>query len=363
MITFNHLSIRHFRSWRKLDIPLGDQGVVCIQGETGAGKSSIFAGLFWGLYGTTPEDTKADEIRHSRKATAVRIHMSRDGKPYVITRFRGSKEFKNKVFFEGDGIPRVVEDSHVKTVQSLINTFLGVPPQTFLATTYFAQRNFHFFHSLTDQAKKAFIESLTYGSLFEAAEAETRLQVRKQENALATLQGKIEGYEASIEAMRSQSEAEKLQLTQEVADLEVKAAAVAVHLTRLEADVKGLKPVLIHHDELAIALEHCQDSMADIRADMERYHGNTAPCPRCNLIMPQNLVKERLSKCEKDLTHFQKQEATLTQKIAAIAKDVAKYNTTVTWVRDKQAEAALLKTEIAVRKRALAKVASNHRPR
>jgi DNA repair exonuclease SbcCD ATPase subunit len=356
LIVFKHLSIRHFRSWRKLDLPLDAQGVVCIQGETGAGKSSIFAGLFWGLYGMTPEDTKADEIRHSRKATAVRIQMTKDGKPYTLTRYRGSKEFKNKVFFEGDGVPRVVEDSHVRTVQGLINHFLGVPPQTFLATTYFAQRNFHYFHSLTDQAKKAFIESLTYGSLFEACEAESRVRARKEETAIARLEGQIAGLETSIKTMETQSEAEKTLLTQEIADLEVKAAAVAVHMTRLEGDLTQLKPALTAHHELSFALKNCQDAMDDIRIDIARYHGNSAPCPRCNLIMPQNLVEERLSKCEKDLTHFAKRESSLRSKLEGVSKDADKYDTTLQWLQDKQAEASRLRSEIAVRARALTKV-------
>ena len=355
MITFQHLSIRHFRSWKELELPLDNQGVVCIEGDTGAGKSSIFAALFWCLYGRTPEDIKADEVRPSRQPTQVQVTLEKDGHPYTVTRFRGSKEYKNKVFFTGLGIPEVVEDSHVRSVQTLIETFLGIPAQTFLATTHFAQRNFHYFHALTDQAKKAFIEGLTYGSMFEACEAETRQRLRSGERALDRLSGEISGVEASIKAMQAHSEESRRQTQDDITRLQGKAEGIQEHLRRLKAQQARLEKDVAFFDKLEDEIEDQTDKQNRLKDDIERYKTNRDPCPRCGLIMPDNLANERMFEAQKKVNDLEDKIITLSKKRAQLFATSEQYRTSRQWIDEKEVELKDLQRDIAVHKKELAR--------
>lgn len=359
MITFEHLSLQNFRSWKRLEVPLTDRGVVCVQGDTGAGKSSIFAGLYWGLFGTLPDAVRVDEVRRdkAKKSTAVRLRLSKDGQVYHIVRFRESKTYKNKVLFTGHGIPTVVEDSHVKTVQGLINQFLGVTPQQFLATTYFAQRNFHFFHTLTDQGKKIFIESLTYGSLFEACEAETRQRVRLGEQTVAHLQGQMQGLEASIRALDSQSKEALAALTEQEKELTEKLASVERFLETSQVVMEGMWPDVERFNMVNAMVNETEEERLQTLDDLKRLETNQKPCPRCGLIMPENLVAERMHALSEEYKKLTKLlERGIAQRERLLPKSLA-YEERQEQVNAQELEAERLRVELQSLKREQKRVA------
>ena len=346
MIEFVSLSARFFRSWKRLDIDLSDQGVVCMKGETGAGKSSIFSALMWGLYGSTPEATKADEIRNPRKSTAVRIVLRREDQEYIITRYRGHKEYKNKVFFTGHGIPLVVEDSYVRTVQGLINSFLGVSETIFLTTTYFAQRNFHHFHSLTDTQKKAFIESITYGSLFEACERIVREKVARNQRDIDKLEGEIKGLEESIKNIQVQTEEQKQQLKEEAQIFRQKIEYIDQHLVKLNIDLKKYEHFVDEHEKLNDEIWSIDNTINDLKEDIERYERNTGPCPRCGLIMLDNLKRGRIYEAQESIKKLEMKHDRLTEKYKKVGLGYQKYTSTEKWIKEKERDRILLQSEI-----------------
>lgn len=350
MIEFLHLSIRNFRSWARLDIDLQNQGVVCLRGFTGAGKSSIFSALFWGLYGKLPEDTRADEVRKSKKPTAVRITLRREDQEYTITRYRGHREYKNKVFFRGVGIPLVVEDSYVKTVQSLINGFLGVTETIFLTTTYFAQRNFHHFHSLTDTQKKAFIESITYGSLFEACENITREKVRRDEREIDRLEGQIQGLEESIKNIQVYSQEQKHQEKKDRIDLRKKIQEIDTHIEKLHRILAQYVDFVEQYYELSDKIETLEDKKISLQEDIQRYKNNKEECPRCGLIMPDNLRKERIHETQQSIDKLDIRYSTLIREFPEIKAGYDKYKSTTQWIEAKERDKTVLQSQLDARR-------------
>jgi DNA repair exonuclease SbcCD ATPase subunit len=336
MIEFIHLSIRHFRSWKRLDIDLSEQGVSCIKGQTGAGKSSIFSALFWGLYGRLPEDVKADEVRGSRKPTAVRIILRRENQQYVITRYRGHMEYKSKVFFKGPGIPLVVEDSYVRTVQGFITAFLGVNETIFLTTTYFAQRNFHHFHTLTDTHKKAFIESITYGSLFEACERLSKEQANTHQKRITFLEGQLYGLQESIKNIQSHSKEQKQQLKKDIRDARTKIESINEHLYRLEINLESYSRFVDEYNKLNDHIWTNDSKISSIQEDIERYRNNTGPCPRCGLTMLDNLKKGRILEAETSIQKLQIHSNRLRERFKKVQAGYKKYKTTETWIDEKE---------------------------
>lgn len=315
MIEFRSLHLRNFASWERCDVPLHNQGAVSITGEVGAGKSTLWRALSWCLHGSTPDAIRADEVRRPRKPTIVRTVFRKNTREYSITRYRKHPQWGNKVVFKGYGIPEVVEDSHVKTVQYLINQTLGMNETLFRTTTYFSQRNFHTFHSLTDQGKKAYIESLTYGSLFEQCEVKVRQRVRDTEQVIARLEGKLEGLKQSIATLSSQSAEVKAQTKQQLTALKQKFSICEQAIVKAE---KAREPYIGSAEEkrdLDGKLSVVQHKRRDAEDDVERYSIPKPLCPKCGLRMIENLRPERLAEAQEALATYTRMEATLAVKI------------------------------------------------
>jgi DNA repair exonuclease SbcCD ATPase subunit len=324
-ITFKRLQLRHVGSWAACDIPLDAQGMIGIVGETGVGKSTIFKALHWCLYGEMPDPIQADEICPPGKPSSVRLVMEQDGHRYVVTRHRKHPTYGSKVFFEGYGIPATVGDSHVKTVQGLIQRFIGVSSTLFRTTTYFSQRNFHQFHTMTDQAKKAYIESITYGSMFERCEALTRDRLHDYERELAYIEGERATLTSTIAVMKVQL-AEQRDVTQSM--LEQIDSVIDAHMDRIQTcreQQKRYRHARAQQEKLEDALRVLQNQRAQALADVERYSHPDQRCPRCGLVMVEALRKERLVDAQHMLRKVEQEVQSCEKKYAPVRENVRHY--------------------------------------
>lgn len=240
-ITFLHLSIRNFISWERLNFRLHDRGSVCLRGLNGAGKSSIFKALYWCLFGVLPEAVKADEVRAGKKPTRVKLTMQKGHHVYTLIRHRGHPLFKNRLEFSGHGIPITDADSLIKDVQQLVNDFLGITPDVFLTTTFFAQRNFHIFHSLSDTGKKEWLEANTYGSLFSECERLIREHTRALERTLDYDEGRLRGLEESFTIAKAAEERKRSTSRAAIKELRQKHELIQSQLQDVNDELERLK--------------------------------------------------------------------------------------------------------------------------
>ncbi len=306
MKKFIRLRVQNFGSWKALDIDLNSQGIVCITGLSGAGKSSIWRALHWCLWGNTPDPVGVEEIRHSRKPTIVRLDIVENGERYAIIRYRGHPHYGNKLVFTGSGIPAVVEDSHIKSVQRLVAQFLGINETVFRATTYFSQQNFRQFHVSTDQVKKAFIESLTYGSLFEQCETLMREKVREYERELDRLHGRLEGVRASIAVLTEQTRMRKAMVQSQIQQIESAIETFQETIAQVEQRRQAVSLVREQKRMVDDKLLALREHLSGFESDIKRYRLAGDKCPRCGLVMPESLRKERLQEA---LGFFEKSQA------------------------------------------------------
>ncbi len=314
MIEFLDLSARNFGSWGHVYLDLCNQGTVCITGETGSGKSTLFRCLSWCLFGNTPDAIYADEVRPPGKATAARLRFQVNGHVYSIMRYRKHPRYGHKVRFIGHGIPDVVEDSHVKTVQALIHQVLGVTETVFRTTTYFAQRNFHHFHTLTDQGKKAYIESLTYGSLFDRCERVTRDRVRQHEHVIARLEGRLQGLAMSIERLSQLSASRREEVQRRIAGIasSIETCEEVIGIKEQERDqyLNAIDEKLVLGAELAAV----QRDRYAAEYDVTCYRQLAPLCPRCGLEMPEILREGRLAEAQRRLASTTAKEAIIAER-------------------------------------------------
>ena len=199
MIQFNSLTIENFFSIAESSIGLDKKGAILVTGEVrgkasaftsnGAGKTSIFNALVWGLFGKTIRPLPSDEdvIRTGAEGTAVTIRLTVDDKPYTITRTRKrGKPSKLRVTDE-HGDDTIVGGSVVQMSRFLEERLLHCDFDSFCNTVYFPQGSFTFFTQANDVERKKIFDRLL-GTL-EFVDWEKRAKALKvtHETALAHL--------------------------------------------------------------------------------------------------------------------------------------------------------------------------------
>ena len=84
-IIFKHFHIENGRTFKKLNVPLENQGIVLIQGDNGVGKSSIWDLFEAVLYGSTPDEHKKDELTKNEHDTSLTICFEKNDDIYNVS--------------------------------------------------------------------------------------------------------------------------------------------------------------------------------------------------------------------------------------------------------------------------------------
>lgn len=84
MIEYDSFRIKNGKTFREVEIPLKDLGIVAIQGKNGVGKSSVWDLLQVMHFGKTPNGHKKDELIRNKKEAEWEIEFYKEGKHYRI---------------------------------------------------------------------------------------------------------------------------------------------------------------------------------------------------------------------------------------------------------------------------------------
>lgn len=204
-IQFKTISLEGFRSIvQPLTFNLDRPGLNLIKGINGAGKTSIFEGLVWALFGINLKDVNIAQVAswpeiHSStwRGTRVSVEFTVDDQPYTVTRHLNYKGLTHEVRGE-DGLmfARGVEGSLVgdyrnKTLtQEAINKLLGIDPQTFMNSILFGQRMAKLVEADNGDKRKLF-ETLFETLWVAACKTKCDLDIKKFEGEASTTEEAI----------------------------------------------------------------------------------------------------------------------------------------------------------------------------
>lgn len=246
---FKKVTLHNFGSWQHLEFDLSGQGLVLICGATGSGKSSIFRGIFWALFGETPEGHLADEVvRHGSKNTFVSVEFTVDGFSFKVSRYRRHEEFGNKVLIEKSGKLLTGEDSKVAAVNALILSVLGgVSSDLFKKTVFLVQRDWSRFPSLSESLQKALLEQVSGLQTFALCEILIKERLQKVLSKLSITEAKVDTLRTVIK---------KLSLKQKQEDVIRKAS-----LDKLSGELRLLKA---SESDISLSLEGLKDVSREV---------------------------------------------------------------------------------------------------
>lgn len=159
MVVMDFMSVAH------AEIPLADQGLVLIEGENrddptaesnGAGKSTVFEALLWGLYGVTARGlTNEEVVKHGEKTAQVSVEFEDDsGATWIVAR----QAVPTKLVLTRDDVPQTL--GRIRDTQEKLESVVGMDASTFTSTVMFGQGNVAPFSTMTDAEQKEVMEKL-----------------------------------------------------------------------------------------------------------------------------------------------------------------------------------------------------------
>lgn len=284
----HYVKAEGFLSLGKVELDLNRSGVTLVEGfnhdspaeSNGAGKSSLFEALYWGLYGITRRPgLGVDDVinRHYKGPTEVVVAFSKGGSDYVVQRGRG--KVGTLAFMLADG--KDLTKGTTKDTQALIEETIGLSPVAFAKAVFFGQGDVRPLTEMTDgELKAVFEQGLGLSRVSEDAEKasmhrkalESQVSVKRNELHTARLllnaaTGALGGWKERFESF----EDDRKEAIVDAEDELLKANERFVSLDKLLGGLRGRKAAL--EDGLnanAAELKELGRVGAVLRAKLER---------------------------------------------------------------------------------------------
>lgn len=155
-MTLESLKLQNFKRYASYEI-IFESGLCGILGRNGRGKSTIFEGVFFALYGENRTDKKLIPTAGSDGSVKVELNFTIENKSYTAIReFRGKTLTASATLKEGD--ESIV--SGAREVTTAITKLLGMGKDAFLHTVFASQKELTALSSMKNDERKAMMRRL-----------------------------------------------------------------------------------------------------------------------------------------------------------------------------------------------------------
>lgn len=168
-ISFKSIELEGFQSIENALVDLSSQGVVLVKGinnyegnasSNGSGKSSIFEGILYALYGRTSSGIIDPSNRYLNKGCLVKLDFSVDDRNYTVIRTIKNEKYGTKLILYRD-LDDISGRNKTDTEKMIKNDILKIDMDVFLSTIFLSQGFSGKISSLTPSGRKERIETLT----------------------------------------------------------------------------------------------------------------------------------------------------------------------------------------------------------
>jgi exonuclease SbcC len=225
----------NFRSFERLDLDLNVDGLIAVVGDNGAGKSTIFAAVEWGLYGWRGRGAlpvRRDGAPDDQDCW-VEVQFEVGGRAYGVHRIEG----RSATLVD---LPTGEEICSGRDETSRrIATLLGLTRDMFRGTFYARQREVQALDSDNEVKRREQVELLLGIERLRRAVAHAQTAVKEHQHLVATLEG------AAPDVQALEVEAERI-----AREVELGTPVVQEAELRLEAGKQAREQAKVRLDEL-----------------------------------------------------------------------------------------------------------------
>jgi exonuclease SbcC len=227
------LQAQNFRSFERLDLDLNVDGLIAVVGDNGAGKSTIFAAVEWGLYGLRGRGAlpvRRDGAPDDEECW-VEVDFEVGGRAYGVRRIEGTQA----TLFD---LPTGEEICSGRDETSRrIATLLGLTRDMFRGTFYARQREVQALDSDNEVKRREQVELLLGIERLRRAVAHAQTAVKEQQHLVSTLEAGAPDLQVlKAEAERITREVELGTPVVQAAELRLEAAKQAREQARAVLD-------------------------------------------------------------------------------------------------------------------------------
>ena len=204
-MNFKKLYMKNFFSYgpdgEYLD--LSKPGLYLVTGENGVGKSTIFEGVNFALFGKITKDMNLPDIVNEKAGKNCRVELHFDD--YWIVRYRNDKKHYNNCYlYKGRKDPEhLISKANLKDTQEMIDNILKFNFKSFINAVMMSQENIKGFLEADPGKKKEIIENILQLNIitkYHWVSTEKRKITRKK---LDTSASEVQNLENLIENIKS----------------------------------------------------------------------------------------------------------------------------------------------------------------
>lgn len=251
------VTLKNFRHHRDAVFDVPDSGLVLFHGESGAGKSTIFNGYVFAMYGkfrrpySHGENTCSVTVEDPR----TKLIVTRTGRPNRLVVVYDGTEYEDEA------------------AQGVINTVLGMDYNEFQLSSYFDQKKHGSVMSMTPSEQLQFVELIAFNNDDHTlAKEKIRTHIKSLEAEQTTFQSQMSIVESQIDTKRKNIAAddEHERYDAGVGDGGAEVDAVAIRANYNE-EMTQLRIVQAELQKARASLEKIREKEADARKfDSER---------------------------------------------------------------------------------------------
>jgi DNA repair exonuclease SbcCD ATPase subunit len=362
-----------------------------VGGSNGAGKSSIWDGISFALFGSTVRGLKGDEvISHWAKGDCcAEVEFVFKGDTYIVARYRKHSEYGDRLIVNHTAgtSKKVVELGTLAQTQEWIENTFKIDFDLFRCTVLFAQgETFNFIDSGNKTQKEILskVMRINYDEFLSRAKEGLRgVQDRQSEidRKMIVLNSHLKddeelGFESEIAEWDEKQKIEIKSRKTEIAQLEEKLKKLSEELgsvekfeaVKLKIDAQ-ISSVQKERDTVKETIGGLQYKMKSMVEEMVRLKKLKAECPTCLQEIDgdriEKLLKERsktVNIVSKECEAFEDKEVELRGKLKDFREKLDKVNAVISEAREKARTAKMVKCALDGVKEELESVKAQDNP-
>ena len=237
----------NFGPFEQAELDFSAPGLTVVEGQieglvgsdsNGAGKSFLFDGVAWCLYGRCirPDYTGDNIQRHGSRGTAVVVELVGGPNPVTVERYRQHPQWGNqaRILVNGKEVTRGTDAQTTLALESMI----GMDFTVFCNSVAFATReDVKSFFAASDGDRKKVLDTLLGMELYTEAEKVARRRLKDATSRLDQLKNEREISQARLEEKRQALQAVGSHVDVEVQRIRVGEAALKVKQLQKQAGV------------------------------------------------------------------------------------------------------------------------------
>lgn len=362
-MTLESLKLHNFKRYAEYEITF-ESGLCGILGRNGRGKSTIFDGVFFALYGEYKGSKELIPTAGTTGGVKVELNFEIEGKSYTAIReFRGKALTAYATLREGD--ESIVTGA--REVTTAVTKLLGMGKEAFLHTVFASQKELTALSSMKNDERKAMMRRLLGLEKIDKIEEMIREELRELNRDIKSASAFLLGEEvlkAHREDLKTKSETALVldkrikQLGEEAAALktayESSKSALDTHQKAKEERQKKVEQL----DKLqqALALEQKQltaldEELKTLQAQQSRYTSQLPLKTRFEalekaLTEQESLKASHLKKegLEKEQEELRKSYSARKEEVSQLTKEIAPLEALKTQLTQEQAQFKTLKS-------------------